>query len=426
MTYMVQKKTDDKNSTYMFLYDLYGSKKSEMKHLLRFLVVIVVSLLMTSISIAQVEEQTYEEYRKQEGQNFQNYLESENIAYEEYMLEEQKGIEKLRKEIEHFWGTGEFISSTKKEWVEYSKDKKSRSDVDFEVGTATVEILLLPEEAKSVELTNKKLEEAVKDLVTTNGSTKDFETATEKPEELDTKPVLEGQLQTSDGSDVNEGNTDEFVKEVVKTENIKKETVVGTDGVERTKITVSMALAPNHIKVRALKYENEINQYAAKYELPVELVYAVIHTESYFNPKAKSHAPAYGLMQLVPKSGARDAYQYVYKKDKILSANYLYKADKNIELGSAYLRILMTRYFKKVKDYDSRMLCAIAAYNTGAGNVARAFTGTTNPGKAIPKINKMTYEECYGFLREYLPYDETKSYIKKVSQRIGLYEEWKK
>ena len=186
-----------------------------------------------------------------------------------------------------------------------------------------------------------------------------------------------------------------------------------------------MALAPDHIKVRALKYENEINRYAGKYKLPVELVYAVIHTESYFNPKAKSHAPAYGLMQLVPKSGARDAYQYVYKKDKILSANYLYKADKNIELGTAYLQILMTRYFSKVVDPNTRTLCAIAAYNTGAGNVARAFTGTTNPKKAIPKINKMTYEECYGFLREYLPYDETKSYIKKVSQRIGMYNEWK-
>ncbi len=397
-----------------------------MKTIKKSTLLLIIIFVITNITIAQVtEEQSYEEYKKQQAQEFQNYMEDEAKAYEQYMKEEQEAIEKLQKEVEEFWGTGEFISSTNKDWVEYSKDKKSRSDVDFEEGTATVELLLTPEEANNNELANKKLQDAVKDLVTTEGSTKDYSTESEKAEPLETTPVLEGQIQTSGGDNVDESNVDSFTKEVIKEENIVKETIVGTDGVERTKVTVTMALAPDHIKVRAAKYENEVNKYADKYQLPVELIYAVIHTESYFNPKAKSHAPAYGLMQLVPRSGARDAYQYVYKKDKILGANYLYKADKNIELGSAYLKILMTRYFKKVKDPNSRMLCAIAAYNTGAGNVARAFTGTTNPNKAIPKINKMSYDECYNYLREYLPYDETKGYIKKVSKRIGMYHEWK-
>ncbi len=378
-----------------------------------------------NLSAQVTEEQAYEEYRKNETQNYQNYLESETEAYNKYMKEEQEGIEKLRKEVEDFWGTGEFISSTKKDWVEYGKDKKSRSDVDFEDGTAKIEILLSPEEANNIELANKKLEDAVKNLVTTEGSTKDFSTKSEKPAPLENEPVLTGQVVNKNGAPVNKSNADDYAKEIIKEQKVTKETVKGADGQERTKVTVTMSLAPDHIKVRAAKYEDEVNKYAAKYNLPVELIYAVIHTESYFNPKAKSHAPAYGLMQLVPRSGARDAYQYVYKKDKILSANYLYKPEKNIELGAAYLNILMKRYFSKVKDPNSKMLCAIAAYNTGAGNVARAFTGTTNPAKAVPKINKMTYQECYGFLREYLPYDETKGYIKKVSQRLGKYNEWK-
>jgi membrane-bound lytic murein transglycosylase C len=384
---------------------------------------IIFLLLITLFAFAQ--EKSLEEYKKQEQQNLQRYSESERKAYEQYMQDEKEGIDKLRKEIEEFWGSGEFKSSTKKDWVEYSQDKKSRSDVDFEEGTATVEVLLSNDEAKNIELANKKLEDAIKDLATTNGKTKDFETASEKSEPLETSPVLDGQLNTIDGSTVNADNADSYAREVIKKENIIKEIIRGTDGIERTKITVSMSLAPNHIRVRASKYENEINTYASKYMLPVELVYAVIHTESYFNPKAKSHAPAYGLMQLVPKSGARDAYQFVYNEDKILTANYLYQAEKNIELGSAYLQLLMQREFKNVKDPNSKMLCAIAAYNTGAGNLSRAFTGKTNPNKAIPKINQMSYEELYGFLRVRLPYNETKDYIKKVSSRMLMYNEWK-
>jgi membrane-bound lytic murein transglycosylase C len=398
-----------------------------MKNILKISILLMLVFFTISHSFAQVKEQSFEEYQKQESQNYQDYAEAEAKAYQEYMKEEQEGIAKLRKEIEDFWGTGEFVSSTKKDWVEYSQDKKSRSNVDFENGTAKVEVLLSPEEAKNKALSQKKLEEAVSNLVVSKGKTKDYETKSEKPKSLSNDPVLKGQLQNSNGEKVNDANAKSFAKEVIKKkENIKTETVKGADGEKRVKMIITMPLAPDFIKVRASKYQNEINKYANKYNLPVELVYAVIHTESYFNPKAKSGAPAYGLMQLVPRSGARDAYQYVFKKDKIVAANYLYQPEKNIELGSAYLHLLMKRYFSKVEDINSRMLCAIASYNTGAGNLAKAFTGKTNPKKAIPIINSMSYEELYGYLRAKLPYDETKGYIKKVSQRMTKYRQWKK
>lgn len=386
--------------------------------------ILLIACILPGTFLQAQEDQSFEEYKKQEKKRYQQYVENEMKAYEQYMKEEQEGLEKLRKEIEEFWGTGEFISSTKKDWVEYSKDKKSRSDVDFENGIAKVEVLVTPEEARDPEIARKKVEEALKNLVTNRGTTKDFKTKMEKPEPLEKTAVLKGQLKTSEGKVVTDENADKYAREVVNKEKIKTEIVKGTDGKERAKLTISLSLAPDYIKVRASKYEREINKYADHYKLPPELIFAVIHTESYFNPKAKSPAPAYGLMQLVPTSGARDAYRYIYKKDKIVTANYLYKAEKNIELGSAYLQLLMSRDFKKVADINSRMLCAIAAYNTGAGNVARAFTGNTSVSKAVPKINRMSYEELYSYLRGHLPYDETKDYIRKVSSRIGMYHEW--
>lgn len=142
--------------------------------------------------------------------------------------------------------------------------------------------------------------------------------------------------------------------------------------------------------------------------------------ESYFNPEATSHVPAYGLMQLVPRSGGYDAYRYVYKRDWVPTKSYLYVPHQNIELGTAYLRILMNQ-FSAVTDPDCRRLCVIASYNTGAGNVSRAFTGNTNLSSAIPLINRYNYTQLYNHLTSRLSTEEARNYVSGVSKRREKY-----
>ena len=72
-------------------------------------------------------------------------------------------------------------------------------------------------------------------------------------------------------------------------------------------------------------------------------------------------------------------------------------------------------------DDKSRQLCVIAAYNTGAGNVARAFSGTTSVKKALPIINRLSSKQVYAHLRSNLKYEEARNYIKKVTQTLPLY-----
>jgi len=92
-----------------------------MKTLIKISIILSAFLLFATAVEAQVtEEESFEEYKKQQSQDFQKYVEEETKAYEQYMREEQQAIEKLRKEVEDFWGTGESKSSTKKDWVEYS------------------------------------------------------------------------------------------------------------------------------------------------------------------------------------------------------------------------------------------------------------------------------------------------------------------
>ncbi|MBE0650039.1 MAG: DUF3393 domain-containing protein [Bacteroidales bacterium] len=383
------------------------------------LLIVVLFLTLTAFS------QSFQDYKKQEQQNFQQYKESEQKAFAAYKKQEQEGIEKLRKEIEAYWGQNGFVTSTNKDWVEYSTDKQSRSDVDFKNGKATVQVLLSEKEASNPKLVRKKLEDAVEKLALTKGKTRDFSTPAERPKALESVPVLKGQLQTKEGKVVNASNVKQYAKEEVTPGVIQKEIVKGTDGVQRTKFTINLNLAPDYIKIRAAIYQTDIAKYAHARKLPSDLLFAVIHTESFFNPKATSSAPAFGLMQLVPSSGALDAYRFLYNRGRLITANFLFNPDNNIKLGSAYLQLLMSRYFSRVKDPDSRILCAVAAYNTGPGNVARAFTGSTDPGQAIPYINKMTYHELYKFLSRHLPYEETRNYIAKVTQRMVMYHNWK-
>ena len=165
------------------------------------------------------------------------------------------------------------------------------------------------------------------------------------------------------------------------------------------------------------------NKTADREKLPLPLVMAVMETESSFNPMAKSGIPAYGLMQIVPNSAGQDATAYLYGKAQILSPSYLYNGDNNIKIGTAYIHVLYYNYLKNVKDPVSRLYCAIAAYNTGAGNVARAFIGSTNITKASTKINQLSPKEVYLRLRKHLPYEETQRYVRKVSINMSKYEQ---
>ena len=297
--------------------------------------------------------------------------------------------------------------------------------MDFEKGEAKIEIIVGGNEVQDTGELKRKLEEEVTRLMENRGTSKDYDTEYEKRRQLSEEPVLAGQVETPEGGKISKENLPEAVKEIVEKGEPKIEKVKGEDGEEREVVVFSLPLAPDHIRVRAKRYETEVENFCRKYSFDPALVYAVIHTESYFNPKAKSYVPAYGLMQIVPHYAGKDAYRYVYGKDKRPTANYLYEPHNNVELGTAYLHLLYTRSFQQVKDSKSRMLCVIAAYNTGAGNVSRAFTGNTRLSNAISKINSYSYEDLYAYLSKRLPAQETRDYIRKVTERMQQYKEWR-
>lgn len=103
---------------------------------------------------------------------------------------------------------------------------------------------------------------------------------------------------------------------------------------------------------RYARYDQHIREAAALYQIPVELVRAVIKVESDFDPRAVSPANARGLMQLIPETAER------------MMVRDSFDPRENIFGGTRYLRVLANMFNGDIE-------LTLAGYNAGEGAVMR-------------------------------------------------------
>lgn len=342
-------------------------------------------------------------------QSFEEFLAADQRAYERFEQQQEQAYQEYIENVLQKWN--QFNESTRRDWYEYSGDLNTFSKVDFEQGEVTIETLVESDERDIIARAESNIKKQV-------------ETLLEKDKVTEQK-VLEKQVEFRSGEEVIPRNAEKFVEQEVMPEaKIESEKIKGKDGIERVKVTASFKLVPDHLRKRAERYLPLVRKYCGRYKLKVPLVMAVMQTESYFNPRAKSPAPAYGLMQLVPKSGGREAYKFAFKTDKIVSPGFLYIPENNIHLGCAYLAKLRDVEFRRVENSDNQRYCIIASYNTGPANLSRAITGNRDVYSAVDRINRLSSQKLFDKLKSDLPYTETRDYLVKVETRRENYLEW--
>ncbi len=386
-------------------------------------------LLVPCVVLAQGERDEFESFKRGEKQaveqdrrEYQAYRAEVTAQFKRYLEEQQREFRKYVGQIEGKWGKERVRTSTRKDYVGYGKDFSRRRTIDFETGKVTVEVLVDPREGASGEQLKKRIEDEIVTALRDRG-TEDPMAARERAKPL-AQPILAGQVRGRDGAPVTDATARQFAEDVAMGSSIRRETVLGQDGVKRVSISAGFSLIPDHLKHRAAEFREPVISQSRRFRLDPRLVFALMQTESYFNPKARSPAPAYGLMQLVPASGARSAYLHVYRQDRLVTAEYLYAPRNNVELGAALLNLMLTRDFKDIADEKSRVYCAIAGYNTGPANVAKAFIGKRDIPRAVQRINQMSSDQVYAQLRSNLPFAETRNYVKNVVELMPTYNEW--
>lgn len=167
---------------------------------------------------------------------------------------------------------------------------------------------------------------------------------------------------------------------------------------DRAILTMGRSNHRDDLEIRfPLLHQEAVKKEAAKYQLDPSLILAMIRQESAYNIRARSHAGARGLMQLMPGTAKNVAKSL---KLPLKNNNKLYNAEFNIRLGSTYLSQMLNRF-------DNNSILATAAYNAGPHRVKRWLP----ENRALPA----------DIWVDTIPFTETRGYVKNVHAYIAVY-----
>lgn len=145
------------------------------------------------------------------------------------------------------------------------------------------------------------------------------------------------------------------------------------------------------------EYGEYVYDYSKKYNIDPDFIYAIIKTESNFDPNAQSEVGARGLMQIM-----EDAYEWAkfkIKDDRDITYDQMFEPEYNIEYGC----FMLGYYYEKYGSFE----LAAAAYHSGMTTVDNWIADGTI------SLQDLNVED--------IPASKTQHYVTKVMRSYESY-----
>ncbi len=326
-------------------------------------------------------------------------------TYNEAWVKDTNGFDILMGQfahnIENIWGFNEVLIAGPKDYVKYTDGYQTRSHINFDDGTITVETIAGTEPAA-------RLRQAIITTLLMGDDPGSVDLYSDADDiQISKEPFLYGQVVDNNGEAIRwQWRAERFADYLLQTR-LKKR----SSGLHII-YSVTINLVPNHLDKRAHKYLGMVRQASRKYGIDESLILAIMQTESSFNPYAVSRSDAMGLMQVVQHTAGKDVFRS-QGKSGTPSRSFLFDPASNIDTGTAYLAILNNIYLGGIDNPTSRRYAVITAYNGGAGSVLRVFSN--DKVQAANIINSMAPGDVYQTLTTRHPSAESRRYLYKVN-----------
>ncbi|NUF27688.1 membrane-bound lytic murein transglycosylase C [Gilliamella bombicola] len=308
-------------------------------------------------------------------------------------------ISQYANNIEQIWGPKEVLIAGPKDYVQYEDNLKTRVHINFVSGVITIETMAespienLKEAIVSTLLMPEPVDIIRHDKISQN---------------LSKDPFLFNQVLDQDHQPIRWSGRANSFADYVLANNLK----FRTSGPHKIAY-VEIKLVPNHINQRAKKFLPIVTEASNRYFIDERLILAIMEVESAFNPYAVSRTDALGLMQVQQHTAGRDIFKLRGKSGEP-SRKFLLDPRNNVDMGTAYLSLLKTKYLAGINNPISLRYAMITSYNGGAGSVLRTFSNDRN--EAVNIINSMTPQQVYRKLVTSHVSQESRNYLVKVSR----------
>jgi soluble lytic murein transglycosylase len=153
-------------------------------------------------------------------------------------------------------------------------------------------------------------------------------------------------------------------------------------------------------RTHPIEFSETVERYAREFGVDKFLIYAVIKTESSFNPQAESHLGARGLMQIMPDTFDWLMNYRLFERNLELTFDDMYVIDHNVRYGAYFIAFNMEKYSGSIDN-------SLAAYHAGIGAVDGWLSNPdfSSDGVTLDKI----------------PFADTQHYVNKVNAAYQTY-----